>query len=70
MNRDSQRQKDKLEELISSIKTVNLIGTSEGDFYLEPSAFPELAKDLATAIKPILIKHRILVDQNSAKVGF
>ena len=70
MNRDSQRQKDKLDELISSIKSVNLIGTSKGDFYLEPSAFPEFAEDLAKAIKPVLLKHRILVDQNIEKVGF
>lgn len=70
MSRETNRQKDKLDELIASIESVQLIGTDRGDFYLEPSGFPELSRELAEAIKPVLIKHRILVDQNSAKVGF
>lgn len=70
MNRDNQRQKDRLDDLISSVETVNMIGTDEGDFYLEPSGFPELARDLANALKPVLVKHRIRVDQKLAKAGF
>lgn len=70
MNRDEQRQLDNLIELIGSIKTVNMIGTGEGDFYLEPGLQPELAAELAAAIKPVLIKHRVLIDQSIGKVGF
>ena len=72
MNREDQRQLDKIEEILSNIKTIDMIGTNGLDIYLEPSAYPGLAAELALAIKPVLIKHQnnIKTSTSKKKIGF
>lgn len=72
MNRDSQNQLDKIEEILNNIKCVDMIGVNGLDIYLEPSGYPQLAAELALAIKPILVKHRnkIKASATTTKLGF
>ena len=72
MNREDERQLDKIEEILNNIKIIDMIGTDGLDIYLEPSAYPVLAAELALAIKPILIKHQNSIKANTSKkkIGF
>ena len=72
ISREEQRQLENINDILESIKCVDLIGVDGLDIYLEPSAFPQMAAELALAIKPVLIKHRnkIKLSEDTTKIGF
>lgn len=71
ISREQQRQLEKINDILENIKSVELIGLDGLDIYLEPSAFPQMAAELALAIKPVLIKHRDKINLSTevTKVG-
>lgn len=57
-DRDTPRQLDKIETILKHLKQLDQVGVDGEVIYLEPGMFPDLRKDLADSIKPVLERHR------------
>ena len=65
LTRDAQSQLEKIDDVLENIKLIELIGVDGLDIYFEPNAYPNMAAELALAIKPVLIKHRNKIKMSS-----
>jgi len=57
-DRDTPRQLDKLETMLRHLDKLDQIGVDGESIYLEPGMFPDLTRDLAKSIKPVLERYR------------